>query len=1286
MAIKKLTPIVLASAFLILPIQAIIASEQRASSAELLASARLWTAKSRPDLAQLALKKILLSDPNNAEAILLKAQLDISTGRRESLPILMARLKSFSPNSLEYRQLSDMMRMQGADGQQLRMASAMARSGRGEEATEVVRRLFPNGPAGGDLSLQYYQILGSSPKNWLEVRIGLERLVRDTPTDPRYRLALAAHYTLRDATRPRGVSLLADMAHKQDVDKAQLLPLWKRGIINFDDDSSPIALVQQYLAFVPDDKEVQQKLARLRLHGERARHAAIERNDPAVRLRESALLDMSRGDDVSAEAQLNDAVLLRPKDAIILGALGRIKLRRGDDEAAEQRFAQALAADNENRREWQGLLNTSKFWGLMKQARQSRDSNALDLAEQQCRAALAINKAQPDALAMLANLSDLRGDPVAAEAQYTQILAKNPDNSAAMDGLVTLLTTQNRQAEASVLLDTLDKVPGARSKVSATKASMMRRQADELVALGQVSDAIAVLKSAVLLAPSDPWLRYDLARLYLKQGAVDNAQAVMKPLSTETGDNVEPGAHYAYALFMASRDDNNQALRAMERIPVDDQSDSMRSFVQRLQLENALAAVSRDAGLSAQVVDITAFSQPLTLAEQLAGDAPELNYRVAVVYADLGAPAQGLSLMLRGLRRAQAAVVGSPLMRLEQRISWALNYARYLDHTQSEAALEAELVALEAHPQNQTDGQNSAISQLRQQAILRRIDTLRRAGDLPQARAEAALASQHYPDNVGVQLAQARIELDDSQTSKALVLYQRILKKSADSLDAQLGVADAHLLAGNEVAAQATLEQLETHIRVENSSDRFALARRYARLKQHERARALVNEQLERYPDRPDVLSEAGSFEESQRNYDKAASLYAKAAERAGKKIDLADIKLEPSVNASAAERGLSRLEKRKDGYITNGTIVRSKSGSEGLSQSTVVETPTEFYLPMGYAGHFIGHIDRVDFNAGRLPIDAGAQRLFGKVQALSPTGVATEPERSDGVALGVGYETDDYRADVGTTPLGFPVANIVGGLKLYRSTGNSYSTLDISRRPMTSSLLAYAGAYDPVTRQTWGGVVRSGATYRRSMSEGRRTRSFSLTGNILTGEHVSSNRELRAVLGQNYDVLVKPNDIVNAGASLTLWSFQRDQSNFTFGQGGYYSPQSYVSLSLPLSWTGRHNKWSYLLAPAVGVSWSRTAASLYYPTDANLQALGNNPLYNAAMYSGSSGTSFNYSLQGALEYRLLPNWYVGSSFQLDRAPYYSPNILQMYLRYELKPKTGEVPFPPRPVRSYADF
>ncbi|NHW60296.1 hypothetical protein HA378_34560, partial [Escherichia coli] len=73
------------------------------------------------------------------------------------------------------------------------------------------------------------------------------------------------------------------------------------------------------------------------------------------------------------------------------------------------------------------------------------------------------------------------------------------------------------------------------------------------------------------------------------------------------------------------------------------------------------------------------------------------------------------------------------------------------------------------------------------------------------------------------------------------------------------------------------------------------------------------------------------------------------------------------------------------------------------------------------------------------------------------------------------GWENDQWQWDLGTTPLGFEVTDWVGKIAYSHDLFNVGWTLDVHRRPVNSSQLAFAGQRDIWTNQTWGGVRRTG-------------------------------------------------------------------------------------------------------------------------------------------------------------------------------------------------------------------
>ena len=68
-------------------------------------------------------------------------------------------------------------------------------------------------------------------------------------------------------------------------------------------------------------------------------------------------------------------------------------------------------------------------------------------------------------------------------------------------------------------------------------------------------------------------------------------------------------------------------------------------------------------------------------------------------------------------------------------------------------------------------------------------------------------------------------------------------------------------------------------------------------------------------------------------------------------------------------------------------------------------------------------------------------------------------------------------------------------------------------------------------------------------------------------------------------------------------WAYKYNLSEETWGHGGYYSPQNYVGLSVPLTYDARWgDDFVYRLKTGISYSQTDTHAIDFFPNDPNLQ------------------------------------------------------------------------------------
>ncbi len=139
--------------------------------------------------------------------------------------------------------------------------------------------------------------------------------------------------------------------------------------------------------------------------------------------------------------------------------------------------------------------------------------------------------------------------------------------------------------------------------------------------------------------------------------------------------------------------------------------------------------------------------------------------------------------------------------------------------------------------------------------------------------------------------------------------------------------------------------------------------------------------------------------------------------------------------------------------------------------------------------------------------------------------------------------------------------------------------TVNVHRRPISSSLLSFGGQKDSSshTGATWGGVRADGGGLSLSYDRGEAHGIWSSLGaDSLTGKNVADNWRVRWMTGYYYKVINENNRRVTVGLNNMIWHYDKDLSGYTLGQGGYYSPQEYLSFAVPVTWRQRTENWSW--------------------------------------------------------------------------------------------------------------
>lgn len=662
-------------------------------------------------------------------------------------------------------------------------------------------------------------------------------------------------------------------------------------------------------------------------------------------------------------------------------------------------------------------------------------------------------------------------------------------------------------------------------------------------------------------------------------------------------------------------------------------------------------------------------------AQALSPDDVWLSYRLAGALRNGGAPQQA------------DAVMAALQQQRPQDANALYASALYLSGKDDD---EAALAALHRLPEAQWNSNMRELAErLAQNKLFARAEALRAAGQ--EREAIALLRQQPASSRRDLTLADWALARGDAQ--EALDGYQQVLARDADNGDASLGRIEALVALNRTSEARAALKALPPAQASLNADRRVALAwqatgdvtqaaAQFAGLKQ--RAASQPPSQ-----DKALVFRDAARLERVQQQPDAALADYRQAMVASGigdgenisrlTRNNAQDDWLKRSIRSDAAD-----LYRQQDTTLMLEQDYSRNKGTGGVSDFTAHTTMLQAETPLADGRGFV-RLDRVQVSAGTFSTSNGSfDETFGSCDDANSGGCSRyASQRDEGTALGVGWRNDVWSADLGTTPLGFEVTNWVGGVSWRTDVKEVGVTLTASRRPVSSSLLAFAGARDPAANggKTWGGVVATGGSVGLSYDRGGAHGVWAdISAHQITGENVADNSRERLMAGYYYKLINTDNQRATVGFNSMLWHYQKDLSDYTFGQGGYYSPQEYLSFSVPVTWRQRTENWSFDLGGSVSWSHSKTDAQQRYPVNPGF-TLASNPTS-----ASSSGGGVGYTLQAVVERRITPHWFIGAGVDIQQAKDYTPSHGLLYVRYSAAGWDGDLDMPPEPLTPYADF
>lgn len=618
-------------------------------------------------------------------------------------------------------------------------------------------------------------------------------------------------------------------------------------------------------------------------------------------------------------------------------------------------------------------------------------------------------------------------------------------------------------------------------------------------------------------------------------------------------------------------------------------------------------------------------------------------------------------------------------------------YALYLSASDRDSQALAHLDTL---PKAQwSDDMREMAQRLEMQAALDHGEKLRAAGD--EVGAIAYLRQQQADTRIELLLADWALAREDY--GEALAAYQRVRLREPSNPDARLGEIEAYVAEGKLSEAHQRLKTAPP--KEESLNGQRRLANAWNAVGEPQKATAIFTQLKAAALHEPAgqakalVYRDAARLEQVQQRPAEAQQDYRQAMVASGMvpailldndsytramRNNPMDDWLKRGIRSDAAD-----LYRQQDVKVTLNHDYWGSSGTGGISDLSAHDTMLQVDMPL-YDGRAFFRTDTVQLNAGTFSTDAQGKHFetFGTCNTLGCSG--DERQRATGTSVAVGWKNERWETDLGTTPIGFDVVDWVGGLAYNGDWNHIGWRLGVSRRPISSSLLAFGGTRDPNTGITWGGVRATGISLSGSYDRGEASGVWAdLSAHLLTGQNVEDNQRQRLMAGYYYKLINEDNRRFTLGLSSMLWHYQKDLSGYSLGQGGYYSPQEYVSLALPVNYRQRTENWSWEVGGSVSISHSKSNDEKRYP----LQGLVPDSLPDKfAVETGSSSSGIGYTLRAIIERRLGSHWTMGAAVDIQQAKNYTPSHALIYLRYSFAGWQGDLDLPPQPLTPYADF
>jgi tetratricopeptide (TPR) repeat protein len=285
--------------------------------------------------------------------------------------------------------------------------------------------------------------------------------------------------------------------------------------------------------------------------------------------------------------------------------------------------------------------------------------------------------------------------------------------------------------------------------------------------------------------------------------------------------------------------------------------------------------------------------------------------------------------------------------------------------------------------------------------------------------------------------------------------------------------------------------------------------------------------------------------------------------------------------------------------WLETGFLFSHREAEEGFSGLDQARFPVSLHMPQEF-----GRVWSVSLTP--LHLDAGSTGRFpfaGSYYKYLETGQSDNALEDElrGLEPRVGLLVEGrptFAFELGLTPLGGPVDSMpTFSLEAFQ---RDIWSIRLHQCPVQDSLLSYVGQQDPYSDRHWGRVLKTGLEGSRTFSLTDRVwLAMEMGGHFYWGKNVVENTSLSGTISFGQTRTVIQGDL-HAGLFATARHFERNSDFFTFGHGGYFSPDFFGMGGPFVRWTSKmcQSTWVDVQLGAGYFGYSTEEADFYHESD----------------------------------------------------------------------------------------